>query len=571
MDPLLGETMMQLVPALSPVNNQTINHIDFDLDLLDCQVPSPCPPSPDYLLSPTMFSPDSSDHWSALSPKAQAHSPRKDCAPSPCPSSSSSSCTPYSPAARHRRCSSNYVEQRSVQDSWHEFQQLQDRIKQEQELLLDGMVNPAVITPAATTAAIPLATVKREPFDTLLKTEPGQELMMTATHCEGSNQLPDQHPVLKQFLSDTSFQSKYNLKPFNFGGVAEGFVIDGGGSKEAAVACKLETVGGLQAELEDVKPVLDLAVQQVRKDIETTCEILSIPKDPRTWSSASVKSWVLWTLQQFSIPLSTVDMSAWNLSGQQMVNLSETEFVEKIPQGGETLYAQYDLWKSNWADLNSGLFMDTYPPPPYPDYLQYTDTPLQAVKGEFDSMPVSPPYSSVMYSGNPSTFTSVQYTSPSSFTTPPTPSSYTSAPSFTSPLPPASFTNFASPPAYPSDQSTDMCVDDEEDTDEDIVEKGSPTTGRTSTNIHLWQFVKELLLQPALFGNYINWVDRDAGVFKIVDSVKVATLWGKRKNRPAMNYDKLSRSLRQYYKKGIMKKTERSQRLVYQFCHPYHM
>jgi len=23
--------------------------------------------------------------------------------------------------------------------------------------------------------------------------------------------------------------------------------------------------------------------------------------------------------------------------------------------------------------------------------------------------------------------------------------------------------------------------------------------------------------------------------------------------------------------KGIMKKTERSQRLVYQFCHPYHL
>ncbi|GBP07299.1 DNA-binding protein D-ETS-4 [Eumeta japonica] len=59
------------------------------------------------------------------------------------------------------------------------------------------------------------------------------------------------------------------------------------------------------------------------------------------------------------------------------------------------------------------------------------------------------------------------------------------------------------------------------------------------------------------------------GVFKIEDSVRVARLWGKRKNRPAMNYDKLSRSIRQYYKKGIMKKTERSQRLVYQFCHPY--
>ena len=30
------------------------------------------------------------------------------------------------------------------------------------------------------------------------------------------------------------------------------------------------------------------------------------------------------------------------------------------------------------------------------------------------------------------------------------------------------------------------------------------------------------------------------------------------------------RSLRQYYKKGIMKKTDRPQRLVYQLCSPYH-
>ena len=96
-------------------------------------------------------------------------------------------------------------------------------------------------------------------------------------------------------------------------------------------------------------------------------------------------------------------------------------------------------------------------------------------------------------------------------------------------------------------------------------------SGRTTTNIHLWQFIKELLLHPELHSSSIHWVDRETGIFKIVDSVRVATLWGKRKNRPAMNYDKLSRSLRQYYKKGIMKKTERTQRLVYQFCHPYHL
>jgi SAM pointed domain-containing ETS transcription factor len=97
------------------------------------------------------------------------------------------------------------------------------------------------------------------------------------------------------------------------------------------------------------------------------------------------------------------------------------------------------------------------------------------------------------------------------------------------------------------------------------------TGGRSGSgsHIHLWQFLKELLSQPQLYGSCIRWLDRPKGIFKIEDSVRVARLWGKRKNRPAMNYDKLSRSIRQYYKKGIMKKTERSQRLVYQFCHPY--
>jgi SAM pointed domain-containing ETS transcription factor len=93
--------------------------------------------------------------------------------------------------------------------------------------------------------------------------------------------------------------------------------------------------------------------------------------------------------------------------------------------------------------------------------------------------------------------------------------------------------------------------------------------GAQSSHIHLWQFLKELLASPQANGTAIRWLDRTKGIFKIEDSVRVARLWGRRKNRPAMNYDKLSRSIRQYYKKGIMKKTERSQRLVYQFCHPY--
>lgn len=114
--------------------------------------------------------------------------------------------------------------------------------------------------------------------------------------------------------------------------------------------------------------------------------------------------------------------------------------------------------------------------------------------------------------------------------------------------------------------------DDEMGSTSQASPKSSSSRGGSSSggsHIHLWQFLKELLNSPAMYGTCIRWVDRQTGVFKIEDSVRVARLWGQRKNRPAMNYDKLSRSIRQYYKKGIMKKTERSQRLVYQFCHPY--
>lgn len=143
--------------------------------------------------------------------------------------------------------------------------------------------------------------------------------------------------------------------------------------------------------------------------------------------------------------------------------------------------------------------------------------------------------------------------------------------------------NFMSSKAHISSVHTFMwakcvlCVSEE---DEEEPEPMTSTTsggkapssrsgGTGGSHIHLWQFLKELLSSPQLHGSCIRWLDRNKGVFKIEDSVRVARLWGKRKNRPAMNYDKLSRSIRQYYKKGIMKKTERSQRLVYQFCHPY--
>uniref|UniRef100_UPI0035900EB3 ETS translocation variant 1-like isoform X2 n=1 Tax=Myxine glutinosa TaxID=7769 RepID=UPI0035900EB3 len=85
-------------------------------------------------------------------------------------------------------------------------------------------------------------------------------------------------------------------------------------------------------------------------------------------------------------------------------------------------------------------------------------------------------------------------------------------------------------------------------------------------SLQLWQFLVALLEDPG-HSNTIMWTGRDME-FKLLDPEEVARLWGLQKNRPAMNYDKLSRSLRYYYEKGIMQKVA-GERYVYKFvCDP---
>lgn len=93
----------------------------------------------------------------------------------------------------------------------------------------------------------------------------------------------------------------------------------------------------------------------------------------------------------------------------------------------------------------------------------------------------------------------------------------------------------------------------------------SVSTDKSSTSsgqIQLWQFLLELLTDKHN-KHIIEWQGND-GEFKLTNPEMVAQLWGERKNKPAMNYEKLSRALRYYYDGDLIAKVT-GKRFVYKF------
>jgi len=70
--------------------------------------------------------------------------------------------------------------------------------------------------------------------------------------------------------------------------------------------------------------------------------------------------------------------------------------------------------------------------------------------------------------------------------------------------------------------------------------------------IQLWQFLLELLTDRQ-YCEIIEWLTAD-GEFKLHSAETVAQMWGQRKNKPTMNYEKLSRALRYYYDNDMITK-----------------
>lgn len=87
---------------------------------------------------------------------------------------------------------------------------------------------------------------------------------------------------------------------------------------------------------------------------------------------------------------------------------------------------------------------------------------------------------------------------------------------------------------------------------------------RSKGNGKLWEFIRDLLLNSVTNPSLIRWERREDGIFKFVQSDKVAKMWGERKQNPRMTYEKLSRAMRYYYKSQVLLPVF-GRRLVYKF------
>ncbi|OCT73062.1 ETS-related transcription factor Elf-5 [Xenopus laevis] len=100
------------------------------------------------------------------------------------------------------------------------------------------------------------------------------------------------------------------------------------------------------------------------------------------------------------------------------------------------------------------------------------------------------------------------------------------------------------------------------------VQRENSRQKKKGQSVHLWEFVRDLLLYPTKDLEAVRWENRKEGTFRVIRSDTFAQLWGEQKKNKCMNYEKLSRALRHYYKSGILERV--NGRLTYKFGRKAH-
>jgi len=293
-----------------------------------------------------------------------------------------------------------------------------------------------------------------------------------------------------------------------------------------------------------------------------------VPADPTCWTKDNVKQWVLWAIKEFS--LKDIDVHNFNMDGRQLCRLSRADFLRlATPYSGDILMSHLCvLRKTPLPNLTTDDIERVLAPqqvrctpspqhfdsrnitnfsglPPYPrtselesrqSLSNYPHNQIRPVETRYPAI-ADLPYEMLRERSSPVTW-------PGAAT-----SRLTHIKDSVVPNKPSSSEVAQVPSAY---STTALAT----------REPTAAVAATGSGQIQLWQFLLELLSDSNNNG-CISW-EGNNGEFKLVDPDEVARKWGERKNKPNMNYDKLSRALRYYYDKNIMTKIH-GKRYAYKF------
>ena len=276
---------------------------------------------------------------------------------------------------------------------------------------------------------------------------------------------------------------------------------------------------------------------------------LWIPRDPRSWTADQVGHWLAWAVREFSLGGLAGDqmdsfLGSLAVPGKQLCALNKQEFISRAPLFmGDILWAHLEILQRESVVVVTSQEKETSSDLHYTDLGTSLPTPPPPVVTSVEASPYGS-YAPPTYYHSAPHYTTTWGGQPTDYLTMP---AHLPLPTFT--LPPL---DHSSPPPHNTATSTGY--------PESPSNPGPAYTG--SGPIQLWQFLLELLTDKTC-QHCIAWTG-DGWEFKMTDPDEVATRWGNRKNKPKMNYEKLSRALRYYYDKNIILKTA-GKRYVYRF------
>lgn len=368
------------------------------------------------------------------------------------------------------------------------------------------------------------------------------------------------------------------------------------------------------------KAVMSQALKATFSGFHKEQRRLGIPKNPWLWNEQQVCQWLHWATNEFS--LVNVNLQRFGMNGQMLCNLGKERFLELAPDFvGDILWEHLeqmikenqekteDQYEENshlnavphWINSNTlgfgveqapygmqapsylkdGLLDGMCPPSATPAALGSEQELQMLPKSRLNTVSVN--YCSISQdfpggnlnllnssSGKPKEHDSPENGGDSFESSDSLLRSWNSQSSLLDVQRVPSFESFE------EDCSQSLCLSkptmsfkDYIQERSDPVEQGKPVipaavlAGFTGSGpIQLWQFLLELLSDKSC-QSFISWTG-DGWEFKLADPDEVARRWGKRKNKPKMNYEKLSRGLRYYYDKNIIHKTS-GKRYVYRF------